>query len=375
MRPAEPNSTSDRKRPTTGPNDSNARVRALSSPAVLRPIIAPTLVETLALARKRLGLLSTEELEKAAATRPKHWIVENLIPEGSVNVGIGDSGLGKSPLFYQMGVSVSEGIPFLGHSTTKGLVVYVDFENGLLQIHGLIRRIAEHVGLTRPPEELLTWSYGAANKPNVGQIITSVQPRLLIIDSLRDYEPEAEKENSTAAKLLQDLRVLARKYGTAFLLIHHTRKPGESGRPPLENIPIMDRLDQASGARALINQSDVRIGLDRPRAAHEGVALVIKGHERVVGEFGPFFVAREFGNDGDPLGYSRMTGAQLLFNPEHENAFEKLPPEFSFKDAKHTYGKHDSATDHFLKKCINVGIVTKIKHGRYAKVVAHKVVK
>lgn len=333
-------------------------------------IIKPTITETLAAARARLGLLSPGEMAQQSVTAAQKWVVKDLIPAESINAAVGDSGLGKSPLFYQAGVCVSEGIPFLGHDTKKGLAVYVDFENGIRQIHELITRISEYLGLSGLPRNLLTWSYGATNKPNVKDMIASLRPQLLIIDSLRGYNAEAEKENSVAAKVLQGLRVLARKYGTAVLLIHHTKKPGEDGRPSLENSPIMEWLDQASGARALINQSDVRIGIDKPRPSREGVALIIKGHERVVGEFGPFYIARNSNAEGDPAGYSWMTGARLLFNPEQEKALENLPATFSFKDAKFFYGKGDSATDHFLKKSIDVGVVKKLGRGRYAKVPA-----
>src|SRR5206468_11574380 len=99
---------------------------------------------------------------------------------------------------------------------------------------------------------------------------------LLIIDSLRAYRPDAEERNCNASAVMNELRKLAREYGTAFLLIHHIRKPGEDGTPPLEGERVLAWLNMACGARALINQSDVRIAFD----ASSGARRVASEHSK-----------------------------------------------------------------------------------------------
>jgi hypothetical protein len=63
--------------------------------------------------------------------------------------------------------------------------------------------------------------------------------------------------------------------------------------------------------------------------------------------------------DGEPLGYEKLTGTELLFNDEQEQAYNRFPPVISFTEAQRCYGRRAQATSEFLKKCINIGIMRK----------------
>jgi hypothetical protein len=205
---------------------------------------------------------------------------------------------------------------------------------------------------------------------------------LVIIDSLRAFRPDAELKSDSAARLMGDLRRWARAYNVAFLIIHHIRKPDEKfGQDALEDVPVMTWLQKASGARALINQSDVRIAFDSTpglrrlgqlkgsaKAASDDIGLVMKGFGRVRGEFGPVFLRRVVDEEGAPKGYVELSGLELLFNPEHEEIFRKLPDSFSFKQAKQAYGKQDQATHDWLRKLQRIGALKHAKGGPYIKV-------
>jgi hypothetical protein len=62
-----------------------------------------------------------------------------------------------------------------------------------------------------------------------------------------------------------------------------------------------------------------------------------------------------------------VIGVNQLGNPDQESAFQRLPKQFAFKDAKREYGKTDKAPKDFLNKCIFVGILTKVGRGEYEK--------
>jgi hypothetical protein len=143
----------------------------------------------------------------------------------------------------------------------------------------------------------------------------------------------------------------------------------------------MTWLLQACGARALINQTDVRIAFDAApglRIADRGrrdamnitddIGLVVKGFARLRGEFGPLFLKRELDEEGAPLGYRELVGLELLSNPEQEAAFRKLSDEFSFKQAKQAYGRRDQATTDWLQKLQRIGVLKHVKGGLYTKV-------
>jgi hypothetical protein len=143
-------------------------------------------------------------------------------------------------------------------------------------------------------------------------------------------------------------------------------KPSTKGdKPePLEKCKqVRGWFDQARGASALINATDVRLGVEAPSHAalgtdsKEEIAMVMRGFARVRGEIPLIYVARVFNKDGQPVGYKRAVGARLLFNPDQENAYNKLPPEFRFRDAQHAYDRGPQATSDFLKKCIALGIL------------------
>lgn len=54
-----------------------------------------------------------------------------------------------------------------------------------------------------------------------------------------------------------------------------------------------------------------------------------------------------------------MSGAGLLFNPDQEEAYQRFPGTFRFKEAQNIYGRGPQATTDFPKKCISVSIMRK----------------
>jgi hypothetical protein len=294
-------------------------------------------------------------------------LIAGLIPKKTISLVVGDSGIGKSSLLYQAALCVATGKPFLGHLTSQGRVLYLDFENGLGEVDDLIRCLARHLGLAEMPDSLLLWNYNDApprwRPEGLAEMVSDAQPAWVIIDSLTAYDPEVEEKASNATRLYQGFRRIIRESHAAISGIHHLKKPSnraEESAPPLEENPHGWFL-QARGSRALVNGSDVRMGIDRPwRAGSDSeVALVIGGFGRVRGNIPTIFVSRVLDEDDEPIGYEKLTGASLLFNPEQEQAHKNLPPVARFKDAQRVYGKGPQATLDWLTKCISLGIMRK----------------
>jgi AAA domain-containing protein len=333
--------------------------------------------------RQRWGLHTPATLRlRARELTGAGYLVEGLVPSRSIGLLVGDSGLGKSPLMYQLGICVAAGIPFLGRKTQQGRVVIADFENGIGDVHELIERICRCLGLPGMPSEenLLIWTLNDC-PPRFNQIghtlldmLRDVKPVLAVIDSLGSYNPEAEEKNSGATRMLQEFRHLARDRGTASVFAHHrrkqSRKEGESVGPLETTIRLREWFQDARGASALVNGSDVRLGVDAPNISatrKDEVALVLRGFGRVRGELGPLYLARVPDENGDPLGYRLLTGHELLLNDEQERAFKVLPVQFAFKDAKSAYGRADQPTRNWLLRSIDLGILTQSGRGMYVK--------
>jgi hypothetical protein len=339
-------------------------------PAAVDPRPAePTTIATNA----RKGFVTLGDLERICLAQPTNYIVEGLLPADDVHVAVGDSGLGKTPWAYQLGLSVVTGKPFLGFSVRQGRVLYYDLENGREEILQVGRSLCAHLGVASFPDDFLVL-LDEGNPVQLAHAVNAQKPALVIVDTLRALKPTAQKANEEMAAFLNECKAVARKHHCAILLLHHIKKPSENGVSSLEITPIMEWLLQASGARALINQTNTRIAFDAPAPAKRDsdAVLVMKSFVKMRGEGGPFHLARVLDSDGEPIGYRRMVGCELLGNEEQEAAFRRLPDppkQFTFKEAKRAYGATDNPTSQWLKKCEAAGLTRRVARGVYEKVV------
>ncbi len=312
----------------------------------------------------RIGLTLTE-LKKLFLQEPPRYLIEGLLPSDDIHVAVGDSGLGKTAWAYQLGLCVATGKPFLGHPVRPSRVLHFDLENGLEEIIRLSDAMCKHLDIGREPGDFIVIP-NDGNPPSIERAVADRRPGLVIVDTMRALYPEAEESNTRMGQLLQGLRSVARSHHCAILLIHHLRKPGEAGGPPLENTPLLEWLLQAAGARAVINQTNTRIGLDKPRTlGRDDAALVMKSFVKLKGESADFFLERVCDREGEPLGYRRLAGAALLGNPEQESAVARLPQKFLFKEAKAIYNRSDDPTRKWLLKCETAGLVKQVGRGTY----------
>jgi hypothetical protein len=331
--------------------------------------------------RSRWGLHTPDTLRaRAHELGTSDYLIKGLLTARSVGLLVGDSGLGKSPLVYQAELCLAAGVPFLGLETRKGRVVLCDFENGITDVLELLERIRVHLELPKLPEDLYIWTLNDS-LPRLGQqghtlmdMLHDVRPALAIIDSISSYMPAAEEKNSASTRMLQEFRCLARDHRTATLGVHHrrkqSRKPGEAAGH-LESANLRQWFQDARGASTLINGSDVRLGVDDPdlgASDKDDLSLVVRGFGRIRGEIGPFYLARDTDENGDPVGCRLLTGAELLFNYEQQEALAKLPQNFSFKTAKQTYGRADQATSNWLRRCADLHLVRKVGRAVYERI-------
>lgn len=324
------------------------------------------------------GGYSPLELDTEVANNPHHYIVDDLIPEGTVNIAAGDSALGKTPFAYQLGLCVAAGAPFLGRSTRQGTVIYLDLENGTHNISGIRRAICGALALSIDEDSfvILTSQVKWQNPEGaLHQAVKDFGASLIIIDTLRAYNPKVTEKNQAAAEQMQMLRNIAVMEGCSVLVLHHVRKRPSDTRieiPALEDSPTMEWMMEVSGARALINQSDVRIGFDRPRSVNSGVdalnagiaddlELIMKGHEKVRGEFGPIYFSRL--RDPitlEPVAYKVVDNVEMLGNSKMISTFGHLPARFTSREAGDAYGMSDRQTQRFLANCLNLRLIRRV---------------
>lgn len=259
----------------------------------------------------------------------------------------------------------------------------MDYENGLQDVNGMLTRLATYLGLSTPPQELILWNvndcpgdWGQAGRDFL-DLIRDVKPGLVFFDPLSAVHPVIEKTNGEAGQFYKQ-RGAIRKHDCPIFNLHHPKKQTDprSGKPlvrqSIEDEPSPRTwFTQARGPGVLVNGVDVRLGVDMPGTSSGGqsdIALVMRGYGRVRGEIPTIHLARVLDQSGEPLGYRKATGVDLLCSQDQQDTFARLPDKFTFKEAKHEYGKADKATIDFLNKCIAKGILKRVAKGVYEKV-------
>jgi len=302
------------------------------------------------------------------------YFIDGLLPAQSLSLVIGDSGLGKSPLLYQAATAVAAGIPFLSRPTRQGRVLYLDCENGIAQVDGIVVQVSKCLEIDAPGD-LRLWNLNDSDeRPALEALIKEAEPAWVIVDPLKAFYPDIENKSENVTRAYQELRRLMQAHNCSITGIHHIRKPSDDpdrSRPPLDGPNFREWFLQARGARELINGCDVRLGVDRSGWSDDHSKLILRGFARVRGDTSPIQLIRILDDDGEPMGFGQLSGVDLLSNPEQRAAYSFLPDRFRFKEATAVYRRSDQATTDFLNNCLAAGLLRKLE-GRsgYEKIAA-----
>ncbi len=303
---------------------------------------------------------------KSAITSRRGMIVEGMIQESTVNILVGDSGIGKSPLLYQLALCVSLGRSFLNFPTRQSNVLCVDFENADTEFAHVIHHLTKFLDI--PNHELPNFrqlSY-PESRAAIETEIRAFKPELVIIDALRGFDHKAEKDAEACMACLDWLHKKAERYKTAFLVLHHTRKPDQKDPPPKLSAlsePVLSWLLQASGSRALINQTEARFAIEEYTQGE--ASLILRGHVKLTGELPPIYIERIYDpHEPEPLGYSRICGNGLLSQVDRERA-ARLPDSFTWAEAESVLGiKRGRSLIRLISACQAAGLIDKVGTGK-----------
>ena len=178
------------------------------------------------------GIFTYDDLAQRAASR-RHDQIEGLMTERSINLVVGDSGLGKTPLSMMEGVAVAANKPFLGRSVVPGDVLYCDAESGIGECARTLGAVSRHLGLDRPPENFYLWSPNfdpsiPDPESKVADVLCAqvelVKPALVIVDPLRAFWTDAEENARDAMAMIVRMRRISKEVGCSWTLNHHRRK-------------------------------------------------------------------------------------------------------------------------------------------------------
>lgn len=153
------------------------------------------------------------------------YILDKLIPNGSITLLFGRGGIGKTSVCLQIAKAIAEGVNFAELPTIKTSVYFIDFENPL----SVLKERATHIGTT---DNLWVWHISNDPMPPrldaLGwEVYKELPPGLIIFDTLRASHLSDENNSQDMAIIISRLKEL-RELGFTVLLLHHTPKGNEN---------------------------------------------------------------------------------------------------------------------------------------------------
>lgn len=184
----------------------------------------------------------TDIVSDSSPTVPP-WLIEGLMCRAQMICLAGETGVGKSVLAYNLAVCVAGGLPFLGHATLSGPVIYFDEENSLPDMKEYIRWA--WFGLGPPSQDILkvvdaslkimhfALPSGKLRWNFMGSLAHKFKPILIILDTATPVcDIIDENSNAEASQVIHRLRSIRNAGGpdTTMLVLKHAKFTHEGGR-------------------------------------------------------------------------------------------------------------------------------------------------
>jgi hypothetical protein len=298
-----------------------------------------------------LSILACVDTPRIAHTRPdiaRTYVVGPIVPTGKSTLLVGDSGIGKTPFLYQLGMCVAGSRVFLNMPVQAGPVLYIDWESSREHSSKYQREISTYLGFQKAQDLNFfvhgTWSPWVNSKQDVlarvPALVAELKPILVIFDCIRVLWPNAEKDNGSAQEMWNFHRRLQDEHGCATMAVHHLRKPqvdSKTGREVGVKLQTDPRewLRNSAGTGALLNTCESRIGVALYKGRQDrNKTIVMSGFAKSDGDYDPMVAERVNNEHGKPVGY--MVNVQALrdhLTEEQKQLLEMLPASFRNKDA------------------------------------------
>jgi DnaB helicase-like protein/AAA domain-containing protein len=152
-----------------------------------------------------------------------NWVVEGMVPTGSVVLWAGESGSYKTWLSLWLSKAVQEGRNFLGRKTVHRPVLYLDRENPL----ALIQERCSLLGIHSSENFRIWGGWQSDGPPLIGdrrllEIARTMKP-LIVFDSFIRFHGADENSATEMGRIMGEARALANA-GAVVNLQHHKPK-------------------------------------------------------------------------------------------------------------------------------------------------------
>lgn len=176
---------------------------------------------------------------------PRHWLVRDLVPSGTVTLLGGDGGTGKSLLALQLACAVATGGTWLERQVSGGGAMFISAEDDDAELHRRLDDVVRASDMQFSDLDRLTIRSLAGEdallafldrgsgvlspSPLYAELdkrMDDEKPALVVLDTLADLFPGNENDRAQARHFIGLLRGLAIRHECAVILLAHPSLSG-----------------------------------------------------------------------------------------------------------------------------------------------------
>jgi hypothetical protein len=161
------------------------------------------------------------------------YVVEEILPCDSAGLLSGREKSGKGLIALDLCASVALAEPFLDRAVKEGPAIYCAAEEHIRDVRV---RVAARIGARRDAPLYVLPLDGSTDDrlqledptgmQRLWGMVEAIQPRLLVLDTLRELHSSQEDRSDEMGPLLRPVRQLAHQTGTTILVNHHQNRGG-----------------------------------------------------------------------------------------------------------------------------------------------------
>ncbi len=215
----------------------------------------------------RLGVISSIELTDQRFRRAD-FLIDGFLKPG-LAILAGSPKIGKSWMVLQLCLSVSKGETFWGMDTKESTVLYIDLEDSEQRMQERIVRSTEEAS----DKLKITFSCSQLGEGIADEIRNFVQEypdaSLVVIDTFQKIRmPLGQTSYAVDYAEISHLKRVADELNICILLVHHTRKMGDS-----------DCMNEISGTNGIAGSADTLMVLKKPKRTDRKAELYCTGRD------------------------------------------------------------------------------------------------